>query len=106
MSTIFKTQYDWIIKAILSTSIRKGDFNILLSETTLIKKSKYAGFLNNMILPLDLTNAFRILGRTIKWFLHRVTTCTSLFLDCSLFSSSVECVFACANATVLITRVF
>lgn len=106
MSTIYKTQYDWIIKAILSTSIRKGDFNILLSETTLLKKSKHAGFLNNMILKLDLTNTFRILGRTIKWVLHQVTTHTSLFLDCSPFSSIVECVFACANTTVLITTVF
>lgn len=38
VSKIYKTQYDLIIKNTKNT-IREGDFNILLSETILIKKA-------------------------------------------------------------------
>ena len=58
-----------------------------------------AGFFNNMIFTLHLTNIFisRILGRTIKWVMYQVTICKSLFIEYSPVCFIVECDFTNAN---------
>lgn len=74
-----------IRKKTIKNAIREGDFNLLLSETILIKKSRHLGILNNMIFKLNITNTFRISSTSIKWVMRQVTTRVSLFLDCILY---------------------